>query len=238
MNLIEQIKLMQTAVYENEEGDKYSIELLDPMDEEEIDELREQLPGNKISAEIEELLKFTKGFLFDSFDEIRFDTFHYFGFEELFPNSIQLAGDGAGNFWILEIDSKGNWGSVYYVCHDPAVIVKHSQNLQQFLEHVHEFGLDARNSHLNEIHEEIVFQIWENKIGFSEKSIQDLGYNNSDFDLSDEYLIAELEDKNIKSGFSWGIYGSKSKIIRPDDKAIWIIGKVQKKSLFSRLFKK
>jgi len=139
MTPLEKLKTIAGKEYESEDGDSYEIELLEGMNDEEIASFKQQLPNQYMPPEIEELLKYTKGFEFDPLEEVRFDTFGYFGFEELFPYSIQLAGDGFGNFWVLDIDSGGQWNSVYYVCHDPAVVVKHSENLTDFIGHVDEF---------------------------------------------------------------------------------------------------
>ena len=152
MKPVEKLKSILGNEYETEDGDIYEIELLDGMNDQEITDFRQQLPDQFLPPEIEELLRFTKGFEFDGLDEVRFDSFGYFGFEELFPYSIQLAGDGFGNFWVLDIDSAGRWNSVYYVCHAPAVVLKHSENLSEFIAHVDEFGEKGEASNLDQIH--------------------------------------------------------------------------------------
>ena len=123
MTPLEQLKSILANQYESEDGDSYKVELLAGMSDQELNNYKEQQPSRNIPKNIEELLKYAKGFGFYGLEEIRFDSYGHFGFEEMFPYTIQLAGDGFGNFWILDIDSKGNWNSVYYVCHDPAVIV-------------------------------------------------------------------------------------------------------------------
>ena len=148
-----QLEAILTNQYESEDGDFYKVELLNGMSKSEIENFKDKLPNNNLPDEIEELLRFCKGFEFYGLEEIRFDTFGQFGFEEMFPYSVPLAGDGFGNFWIMDIDSKGNWNSVYYVCHDPAVVVKHSENLAEFIKHVDEFGLKGNQSNLDIIHE-------------------------------------------------------------------------------------
>lgn len=100
----QQLESILSNKYESEDGDLYKVELLDGMTESEIEKLKGQLPKNNLPIEIEELLRFSKGFEFYGLEEIRFEAYGHFGFEEMFPNSIQLAGDGFGNFWILDID--------------------------------------------------------------------------------------------------------------------------------------
>jgi hypothetical protein len=232
----QQLESILSNKYKSEDGDLYKVELLDGMTESEIENLKGQIPKNNLPFEIEELLRFSKGFEFYGLEEIRFDAYGHFGLEEMFPNSIQLAGDGFGNFWILDIDSNGNWNSVYYACHDPAVIVKHSENLTEFIKHVDEFGHKGNKSNLDIIHEKTVMEIWDEKIGIMEKNEKDYDFENGHVELPEMFLVADLTDKPIKTGFSWGKTGPNTKIIRPSDKPIWIVEKRIKQGFLSRLF--
>lgn len=232
----QQLESILSSQYESEEGDLYKVELLDGMTNDEIEKFKKQLPANNLSNEIEELLRFSKGFEFYGLEEVRFDAFGQFGFEELFPNSIQLTGDGFGNFWVLDIDSNGNWNSVYYVCHDPAVIVKHSENLAEFIKHVDEFGLKGNQSNLDIIHEKIVMEIWSEKVGIMEKNEKDYDFEKGQIELPEMFLVADLTNKPIKTGFPWGKSGPNTKIIRLTNEPIWIVEKRVKQSFLSKLF--
>jgi hypothetical protein len=236
MTTKQQLESILSNQYESEDGDLYKVVLLDGMTDTELENLKGQLPNNSLPNEIEELLRFSAGFEFYGLEEVRFDSFGHFGFEELFPNSIKLAGDRFGNFWILDIDSKGNWNSVYYVCHDPAVIVKHSENLAEFIKHVDEFGLKGNQSNLDIIHEKVVMEIWDEKVGIMEKNKKDYNFENSQVELPEAFFVADLTDKPIKTGFPWGKSGPNPKIIRPTDEPIWIIEKRVKQGFLSRLF--
>ncbi|NVK41428.1 MAG: SMI1/KNR4 family protein [Oceanospirillaceae bacterium] len=235
MTPTEKLKSILDNQYESEDGDAYKVELLEGMGQPEIEQLKKTLPNQHLPTEIEELLKFCRGFEFYGLEEVRFDSFGHFGFEEVFPNSVQLAGDGFGNFWIQDIDSKGNWNEVYYVCHDPAVIVKHSDNLTQFIEHVDEFGRVGGESNLDTIHEQIVFDIWNEKVGIMERNERDYDFE-STIELPEAFLIADLTNEPIKTGFSWGKFGANSKIIRPTDEPIWFVEKKIKQGFLARLF--
>ena len=236
MNPKQKLESILASKYESEDGDLYKVELLDGMTNEEITEYKKQLPNNFLPTEIEELLKFSKGFEFFGLEEVRFDSFGHFGFEEMFPNSIQLAGDGFGNFWILDIDTNGNWNSVYYVCHDPAVIVKHSEDLSQFIEQIDEFGKKGNESTLDIIHEQTVMEIWTEKVGIMEKNEKDYDFENKKIEFPEMFLIADLTNEPIKTGFPWGKSGANTKIIRPTDKPIWIVEKKVKQGFLSKLF--
>ena len=239
MKPLEKLKSILGHEYESEDGELYKVNLLSGMSEQEIDEFKKLLPNNFLPMEVEELLKFSRGFDFYGLEEVRFNSFGDFGFEEMFPYSVQLAGDGFGNFWILDVDSKGNWGEVYYVCHDPAVVVKHSQSLAEFIGHVDEFGKKGSNSNLDTIHEKIVMDIWTSKFGIMEKNEREYNFpNDIKNQLPEMFLIADLEHEPIKTGFAWGKYGANSKIIRDGDKPIWVIEKKVKQGFLARLFNK
>ncbi len=236
MTIKQKLESISSNQYKDEDGETYKVELFEGMTENEIEEYRNILPGKIIPSEIEELLRFSKGFEFYGLEEVRFDSYGDFGFEEMFPYSVPLAGDGFGNFWLLDINSKGDWNSVYYVCHDPAVVVKHSENLKDFIEHVDEFGKKASESNLDIIHEKVVMDIWGEKNGIMENNEKDYDFKNGQIALPDNYLVADLTDKPIKTGFSWGKSGPKTKIIRPSDEPIWIVEKKVKQGFLGKLF--
>ena len=241
MKPLEQLKSILNEKYVSEDGDHYKIELINGLTEQQIEDLAKQLPKGEIPEEIKELLKFASGFEFYGIDEVNFDGVGQFGFEEFFPHSIQLAGDGFGNFWILDIDKNGNWGNVFYVCHDPAVLVKHSENLTQFIEHIHDYGKNLNKSHLDTIHEKVVIDIWNKNDNFIEletaKQSNDVVLKNFALSLPDNFIITDLRNKPIKSGFAWGKFGYNiDNVKRHETELIWGIEKPIKKSFLSKLF--
>lgn len=243
MTATEKLKSILNEKYLSEDGDEYKVELKKGLTEKEIEELAKKLPTEKLPIEIIELLKFASGFEFDSLEEITFDGAEQFGFEEFFPNSIQLAGDGFGNFWILDVDKNGTWGNVFYVCHDPAVVVKHSDNLTQFIEHINDFGKNGNKSNLDIIHEKVVMEIWSKENGFLEienaRQSNDETLKNFALFLPDNFVVADLRNKPNQSGFAWGKFGPKTdKAKRHETELMWGIEKPIKKSLFSKLFGK
>lgn len=236
MTPLEQLKSILANQYESEDGDFYKVELLPGMSDQEINNYREQLPSKNLPQDIEELLSYAKGFEFYGLEEIRFDSYGHFGFEEMFPYPVQLAGDGFGNFWILDIDSEGNWNSVYYVCHDPAVVVKHSDNLAEFIKHIDEYGKIGEKSHLDTIHEKVVMDIWEEKIEIMQRNEKDYDLSLANTELPEMFLIADLTDKPNKTGFAWGKSGPNTKVGRLGDAPIWFVEKKVKQGFLSKLF--
>jgi hypothetical protein len=242
MTVTEQLKSILTEKYVSEDGDEYKVELLPGLTDKEIDNLVKGVPSGQIPNDIRELLKFASGFEFSGLEEITFNGIGQFGFEEIFPNSVQLAGDGYGNFWILDIDQNGNWGKVFYVCHDPAVVVKHSDNLSEFIQHVDDFGKNGKTSNLDIIHEKSIMEIWQDDNNFIElenaRKSSDTTLKEFAVSLADNFVIADLRNKPNKSGFSWGKFGPKiENAVRHKSELLWAIEKPMKKGgLLSKLF--
>ena len=242
MTVTEKLKSLLTEQYFSEDGDEYKIDLLPGLTDEEIDNLAKGVPSGQIPNDIRELLKFASGFEFSGLEEITFNGIGQFGFEEIFPNSVQLAGDGFGNFWILDIDQNGTWGNVFYVCHDPAVVIKHSNNLSEFIQHVDDFGKNGKNSNLDIIHEKSIIEIWQDDNNFIElenaKQSSDTTLKEFSLSLADNFVIADLRNKQNKSGFAWGKFGPKiENAVRHNSELLWAIEKPIKKGGFlSKLF--
>lgn len=224
---LELLKSMLKRKYVNEDGEQYQVVLKPGLNDDEINNLAKQLPTGRIPADIRALLKFASGFEFFGLEEISFDAYAVFGFENIFPHSIQLAGDGFGNFWILDIDANGKWGEVFYVCHDPAVIARHSNNLAEFIRHVDEFGRKGNKSHLDIIHEQTVLEIEESGSGgFTElsaaRSAADTLLSNFARSLPPNFVIADLRGKPNKSGFAWARFGDGTeKAVRYKSELLW-----------------
>jgi len=236
MTPTEQLKSILNEQYVSEDGDEYKVELKTALTDLQIDDLAKRLPTGQIPIEIKDLLKFASGFEFFGLEEVTFDGVGQFGFEEFFPNSVQLAGDGFGNFWILHIDKNGKWGNVFYVCHDPAVIVKHSDNLTQFIEHVNDFGKNGNKSNLDIIHEKVVMDIWNKGNGFIElenaRQSSDTTLKNFTLSLPDNFVIADMRTKPNQTGFAWGKFGPNiEKVKRHETELIWGIEKPIMKGL-------
>lgn len=243
MTALEQLKTIVNNHYETEDGDEYQAELKQGLTDEQIEKLAKQLPSGHIPNDVRELLKFASGFEFSGLDDITFDGVGQFGFENVFPHSIQLAGDGYGNFWVLDVGSKGTWGHVYYVCHDPAVVVKHSEDLTEFLKHVDEFGRKRSESHLDIIHEKTVMTIWSGDNGFVEvgqgRTSMDTTLKTFATQLPDNFLIADLRNKPNGAGFAWGKFGPNiDNAVRHKQELLWGFEKQKKKALLSKLFGK
>jgi hypothetical protein len=224
MNLIELLKSISEKEYESEDGNIFSLNLHEGLSNTEINEFKSRLPKQHLPKGIEDLLKFSKGFDCPPVEEVSFTAYGHFGFEEAFPYSIKLAGDGFGNFWILDIDEEGSWNEIFYVCHDPPVIVKQAKNLKEFITQLNDLVKNPNGSFVDKVHEEIVFQIWneEKRNIFENYSLKDLEqkYHSK---ISEKDYIADLNQKQVGEGFVWALNGPNTVIERISYKPIWAI---------------
>lgn len=230
MTPLEQLRKMLDEQYYTQQKEEYSVELFPGLSEEEIDDIGNQLRTNYIPDEIRELLAFSSGFLFYGLDAITFDAVNEFEIPNLIPRSIRIAGDGYGNSWVLDVDTEGDWGSVFYVGHSPAVIVKQADSLTGFLEQLHEYGKDPRKSNIGLVHEIVVNDIWNREDGLVSRD--DASYS-EDVELSDfarrlphYYMLGDLRFTDVGSGFAWGKFSTDPRgIIRFKEGYLWGIEK-------------
>lgn len=237
MTPLEQLNAMLHEKYHTHQKEEYSVELMPGLSDSEIDYIAKQLRTRNIPDDIRELLQFSSGFLFYGLDAITFDATRDFDLYNLIPNSIRIAGDGYGNHWILDVDRDGNWGSVFYVCNDPAVVVKQSENITEFLQQLHEYGKEIKKSSIDVVHEIVVNDIWNREDGLISR---DEARYSEDAELAEfakqlpfNYMIADLRNKPVGSGFAWGKYGADNRgIIRFREGYMWGIEKKQPRGGF------
>jgi hypothetical protein len=141
------------------------------LSEEEIAGFQSQLPG-PLPCEIRDLLTYSAGFDAPSVQllksrclgdtaQVLFTGHEGFELAEAFPGAVPLLPDGCGNFWVLDINShSGAWGSVFYACHDPAVIVLQARGLEEFLLQLLAPSTSEPKYAVPYVHEEAVRFIW------------------------------------------------------------------------------
>ena len=86
-----------------------------------------------IGAEFNDLLELCSGFRIGSY-EVSFTDHHFQGFDGLLNDWLELTQDGYGNFWVLEILPNAEMGSVWFVCHDPPVMILVASDLGSFID--------------------------------------------------------------------------------------------------------
>jgi len=223
--LIDFLTQCEGTTFVNQDGERSSFKLLPPMNEDEIKELTSRIPC-PIPTEIVELLRFARGFAGTWLEEVKFATLPDFGLEEIFPCAIELAHDGCGNFWVLDLTKHSSqWGPIFYACHDAPVIVYQTDSLLHFVMEAVREGKAPWKSEIGEVHGRLSGLIWCENPGVLSFThcVRSADKDLSEFaqTLDDTWLIIDLRNPVLGDGFSWGRYGRQTQLKRFGEKRIF-----------------
>lgn len=175
---------------------------------EQIDEYQASL-GVVFDADIRRLLSHAQGFRWDGFPgDVYFGGISGFGFD-CFHVSVALCDDGAGNFWAVDIEPRtGHWGPVFYVCHDPPVVVIQSTDIGEFIRDVFEPVVDGRGNQIRHVLDECVTRIWlgekhQGRAAVDCKASADTVLRDFSSRFSDNTAIMDLRSREVGTGFAW-----------------------------------
>jgi hypothetical protein len=165
-----------------------------------------------------------------------------FEFLEIFPCAISIAGDGCGNFWVVDLTtSSTTWGPIYFACHDPPVIAYQAADLREFVEQWLRLGNRDKTSTLGRTFDAAVTRIWgenpgvitfEAGVASSDPSLGAFARS-----LGDSFVLVDLRRARVGDGFSWGRFGPDTVVRRHGASALFAYQKPPpKKSLLQRLF--
>ncbi len=238
MRPIELVRQAQGMRMVDEDGDVERLELLPPLEERELAALRARLPC-PLPAEVEELVRFSRGFANGPLEEFEFAGIPggEFDLEALLPHALALAHDGYGNFWVVDLTARStSWGPIDYLSHDPAVLVHQCDGLAHFIGEVLRFANPPHESELDQVHEEASRVIWRENPGllsFDEcSSSADPELRAFARTLDESYALVDLRRARTGEGLSWGRYGPRTVVRRHGDERIFAY---QKKTRLQRM---
>lgn len=219
MSPVEIIQDAQSTSLVDEDGAEVTLQLLPPLSESEIDEFAALLPC-PLPADIRELLAFCRGFRGVVVDVVDFTGGEmFFGLESVFPHGIPIAGDGFGNFWVVDLCRQSTeFGPVYFACHDAPVILYQSDTLGGFLSELFRMCTPPHESLVDDVHEDRRFQVWSKNPGVMdfESCLESADASLREFaaSLDTTWQIIDLRDAEPGFGFSWGRYGANTDLQR------------------------
>ncbi|MGV3614435.1 MAG: SMI1/KNR4 family protein [Fimbriimonas sp.] len=222
----------------DKEGDPVQIDLLAPMTPEEIDRFAKTLPCS-LPAEIRELLAFSQGFE-GGVERVQFAGGLDFAHDDLFPHEIALASDGRGNFWVVDVcaDSK-SWGPIYFVSHDPPILLYQSADLGEFLQELLRMLIPPCESLIDDVHADRIRNVWHTNPDTIEQPdaaiSRDPALSAFAKTLESDWLIVDLRKAKPGDGFAWGRFGPKTRLRRAGNLPIFAYRPTQKKPLLGRL---
>jgi cell wall assembly regulator SMI1 len=171
MDPLEAIRRAQATRLVDEDGDEVEFELAPSLPPADIERLADEL-GVPLSRELRALLERTAGIDDGPLESIDF-TGQSLSFEapEAFPSGLPIAGDGFGNFWILDLTpDEVETAPVFFACHDPPVILYQSPNIGDFLHEAFRMLVPPHASAVDDVHEDRLFNVWRDNPGTTERS--------------------------------------------------------------------
>ena len=164
-----------------------------------------------------------------------------FGAPETFPSGLPIAGDGFGNFWVLDLTLDDvETAPVFFVCHDPPVILYQSPDIGDFLYEAFRMLVPPHASAVDDVHEDRLFNVWRNNPGTLERSTalaSDERLSAFAAELDDSFTFVDLRSSPVGMGFSWGRYGPRTDVRRHGDERLFAYAPPEKKPrLLRRLF--
>ncbi len=236
MSLIEELNLLVSKAYTDEDGEEVHPTLLPPLNEYEMEKFVRTLPEDHLPEEVRELLSTASGIKISDYGEdLRF--YGYPHNHEWFPLSITLQEDGAGNFWFIALDEAGNWLSVYFFEHETMSIIKCAEDLEGFIRDLRLSMENPGKDHYTLVSEKLVWELARRPDSHISKA-EALAQGDETLrlfvsPLPDNYVIGDLRGKSVDDGIS---LGHCTTIIPHPTELIW--AGEPKVSFWKRLFKK
>jgi hypothetical protein len=235
------IRQAQAATLLSRDGDPDPLELLPPLSAAEIDAFAAKRPC-PLPDGIRELLGFCRGFSGGAADIVDF-TGETCDFEQLdvFPYGLPIAGDGYGNFWVIDLlPSSHAWGPIYFACHDAPIVLYQSASLESFLTELFKASVPPHKSLIDDVHEDRLFKVWRTNpsVQSYEEAMQSSDSSMRAFaaTLDPTFEIVDLRNAAVGFGFSWGRYGPRTVIRRAGELPIFALQK--RASFWNRLLGK
>lgn len=202
------------------------LELLPPLNGPAIERLAARIPC-PLPGPVRALLEHTRGFANGPLESLEIGGLGAFELPEVFPFPVDIAHDGFGNYWVVDLTSASTrWGPIFFACHDPPVIVYQSPDLSHFLAETLKLGdPSGPRSELDVVHEEHSARVWRENPGVLSRD--ECGASGDPVleafarELPGEYEVVDLRRAAIGDGFSWGRYGPRTQNRRAGEHAIF-----------------
>jgi len=237
INPLEIIRQARAETVTDEDGHVVTLELLSGLAQTELQDFADQVPC-RVPPEITELLRACSGF-YGTVELVDFTGRDLmFEFEPACPHGLPIAGDGYGNFWVVDLHpNTARWGPIYFACHDAPVILYQADSLEQFLDELFRMFEPPHQSLIDDVHEDRLAHVWQTNPGVLsyEQCLRSADPVLTAFarELDESFQIIDLRCAKPGDGFSWGRYGPKTQIKRFRTHAVFAYQKP--KSILSRL---
>jgi hypothetical protein len=238
MDPLEAIRRAQGTRLVDEDGDEVEFELAPALPPADIERLADEV-GVPLSRELRALLERTAGIDGGPLEPIDFTGRSLsFGAPETFPSGLPIAGDGFGNFWVLDLTPADvETAPVFFACHDPPVILYQSPDIGDFLHEAFRMLVPPHASAVDDVHEDRLFNVWRDNPGTLEHSAalaSDESLSAFAAGLDDRFTFVDLCSSPVGMGFSWGRYGPRTDVRRHRHERLFAYARPEKAPGFLR----
>jgi hypothetical protein len=163
--------------------------------------------------------------------------------EDVFPSGYPIALDGFGNHWLIDITPDDtDVAPVFFVCHDPPVVLFQSPNLAHFLHEAFRMCIPPHESLVDDVHEDRLYSVWGTNPGVIEQATalasDDEQLRRFAEELDERFLLIDLRAPEVGMGFSWGRFGPNTELRRHGYQRLFAYASPPRKpGLVSRLFR-
>jgi hypothetical protein len=241
MDPLEAIDVAQATKLIDKDGHEVELELAPALQTDEIEHLADEI-GVPLSRELRTLLERTAGIDGGPLQTIDFTGRSLsIGAPDTFPTGLPIAGDGFGNFWMLDLTPEEvETAPVFFVCHDPPVILYQSPDIGDFLHEAFRMLVPPHASAVDDVHEDRLFNVWRENPGTLDRSAALAGDERLRAfaaELDDRFSFVDLRSPPVGMGFSWGRYGPRPDVRRHGHERLFAYAPLEKRpGLLRRLF--
>ena len=205
--------------------DEEQVELQPPASPARIAEIEREI-GFALPAELRELLAETAGL--DFFDGIDLASIGPCPREELFGTTLTAAGDGAGNYWIVELrPGQQVLGPVWFLCHDGPALVYQSPDLATFVADYLRFSATPHDGPVEAVVENAVHDVWTQKTDPPREALldsPDAVLREFARSLPEGWFIRDLRNARTGDGMPLGRFGPGTPLARAGQEFVFAYG--------------
>lgn len=239
MDPLDAIRAAQSTRLVDEDGNEVELELEPGLSEDEIEDVAAEV-GAPLPEDLRGLLRHTAGFAGEPLDMDFTGRSLSYGDEDIFPAPLPVAGDGFGNFWVLDLTPEGPAKApVFFASHDPPVVLYQSPDLGTFLHEAFRMLVPPHESAVDDVHEDRLFNVWGENPGTLDHAAAlqgDEELRAFASGLDDRFVFVDLRDPPVGMGFSWGRHGPRTLIRRDGHRRLFAYAPPERQpGLLSRL---
>jgi cell wall assembly regulator SMI1 len=218
IDALEAIRRARATKLVGKDGAVVALELEPAVPSAEIERLEVEL-GVPLSRELRVLLGETAGISSGPLPIIDFTGQSLsFGDPDALPWALPIAGDGFGNFWVVDLTpEETQTAPVFFACHDAPVILYQSPTIGDFLHEAFRMLEPPHTSAVDDVHEDRLFNVWRENPGTLDRSAAlASGEPMRSFAaaLDERFVFVDLRSPPVGMGFSWGRYGPRTDVRR------------------------